>query len=58
VSVAGDKVAALSGDSLVVLSDGGLRIGKRVPLPGGRDLTVLPEKAKSTVPAWGDAPKP
>jgi len=58
VSPAGDEVVALSGDSLVVLSGGGLRIGKQVPLPGGRDLAVLPEKAKSAVPAWGDAAKP
>jgi hypothetical protein len=58
VSAAGDEVAALSGDSLVILTGGGRRIGKQVPLPGGRDLAVLPENAKSTVPAWGDAAKP
>ena len=57
VTAAGDRVAALSGDSLVVLSGGGLRIGKQVPLAGGRDIAVLPEKGKSTVPAWGDVPK-
>jgi len=58
VSVAGDVVVALSGDSLVVLTGGGRRIGKQVPLPGGRDLAVLPENAKSAVPAWSDAVKP
>ena len=58
VAAAGEDVAAISGDSLVILTGGGRRIGRQVPLPGGSDLAVLPDKAKSAVPAWGDAPKP
>jgi hypothetical protein len=58
VSAAGDQVAVLSGEFLLTLTGGGRRISKQVPLAGGRDLAVLPEKAKSAVPAWGDVPKP
>jgi hypothetical protein len=56
VSATGNNVAALSGEFLLILTGGGRRISKQVPLPGGRDLAVLPEKAKSAVPA-GRCPK-
>jgi len=58
VAVAGEEVAALSGDVLVVLSHGGRKVARRVAVPGARDLAVLPEKASTSVPTWSDALKP
>ncbi len=57
VATSDEDVAAISGDALVVLIRGGRRIGKQVAVPGAQDLAVLPEKARSTVPTWSDAPK-
>jgi hypothetical protein len=58
VAVAGEEVAAISGDVLVVLSHGGRKLARQVAVPEGRDLAVLPEKARTSVPTWGDALKP
>ena len=57
VATSDKDVAAISGDALVVLVRGGRRIGRQVAVPGAQDLAVLPEKARSTVPTWSDAPK-
>jgi hypothetical protein len=58
LAAADEDVVAISGDALLILTGGGRRGGRRVSIPGAHALAVLPEKAKSTVPAWADAPKP
>jgi hypothetical protein len=58
VAAAGEEIAAISGDQVVMLARGGHKIARQFSLPGAWDIAVLPEKFRSTVPTWGDAVKP
>ena len=55
LAVAHDDVVAIAGDQIVVLSKHGRRVRQIVPLVGGLDVTLLPERPTSAVPAWSDA---
>ncbi len=56
VAAAGDDVAAISGESLILLARRGRRIARTVAIPGARDVAFLPQLARSTVPRWSDTP--
>jgi hypothetical protein len=56
LAAAGEEVAVIAGEALLVLAKGGRHLRGQVPVPGARDLAVLPAEAKTTVPAWSDHP--
>ncbi len=53
-----EDVAAVSGEALVLMARRGRIIARSIAIPGARDVTFLPQIAKSTVPRWGDAVRP
>jgi hypothetical protein len=58
IAATDEEVAAISGEVLVLLAKGGRRIVRRLGLRGARDVTVLPARPSSPLPAWSDATKP
>jgi hypothetical protein len=53
---AGEELAAVSGEALLVLAKGGRHVRGRLAVPGAREVAVLPAEARSTLPAWSDHP--
>jgi hypothetical protein len=58
IAATDEEVAAISGDMLVLLAKGGRRIVRRLGLRGASDVTVLPARPSSPLPAWSDTTKP
>ncbi|MGE5235470.1 MAG: hypothetical protein ACM3O7_03860 [Acidobacteriota bacterium] len=54
VAVAGDEVVAIVNGSVSVFGRMGRKELRRVPLPGARALSMLPDRPESVLPAWSD----
>lgn len=53
-----DEVIAATNGGLVVLSAGGKKIRREIVLAGARDVAILSDRPKSSVPDWSDGTKP
>jgi hypothetical protein len=58
VAAAGDTVIAVAGDALVVLAKHGRKVAYQMPIPGARQVAVLPAQPTSALPLWSEPPAP
>ncbi len=56
LAAAGDEVLAVAGDSLLVLAKRGRKLVRTLPIPGARQVVVLPARPASIIPQWSETP--
>jgi hypothetical protein len=56
IAAAGDEVIAVAGDALVVLVKRGRKVAYELPIPGARQVAVLPAQPTSVLPLWSEPP--
>ena len=58
IAAAGEEVVVVAGESLVVLAKKGRQILHELPLPGARQVALLPARPESAAPLWNERQTP